>query len=116
MENGFGQRVRDLRLARRISLRRLAGIVGIDFTYLSKIENGKARPPSNEVIEKLARELNVDQEDLFALAARVSQADLRREVEKNPGVGALMRALQSGSLSQSQVERMLRIARDPEGV
>ncbi|MBL7065769.1 MAG: helix-turn-helix transcriptional regulator, partial [Anaerolineae bacterium] len=81
----FGERIRELRTTRdnRISLRDLARRVEIDFTYLSKIENGKVPPPSDEVIEKLARELEADLEELLALAAKVSQEDLRKAVAQD---------------------------------
>jgi transcriptional regulator with XRE-family HTH domain len=37
----FGGRVRELRRAKNLTLREVASKVDIDFTYLSKIENGK---------------------------------------------------------------------------
>jgi transcriptional regulator with XRE-family HTH domain len=46
-------------------------MVGVDFSYLSKIENGILPPPSEKVILKLAEALHADQDDLFALAGRV---------------------------------------------
>lgn len=108
----FGERIRELRTTRdnRISLRDLARRVGIDFTYLSKIENGKVPPPSDEVIEKLARELEVDLEELLALAAKVSQEDLRKAVAQDSRVGVLFRKLQSRDLTKEQIEQMLEIA------
>lgn len=41
-----------------MSQRDLSGRVGIDFTYLSKIENARVDPPSEGVIRKIARELS----------------------------------------------------------
>jgi len=38
----FGERLRELRKEQKISQRELATRVGVDFTYLSKIENGQA--------------------------------------------------------------------------
>jgi len=108
----FGERIRELRTTRdnRISLRDLARRVEIDFTYLSKIENGKVPPPSDEVIEKLARELEADLEELLALAAKVSQEDLRKAVAQDPRVGVLFRKLQSRDLTEEQLEQILEIA------
>ncbi len=108
----FGERIRELRTTRdnRISLRDLARRVEIDFTYLSKIENGKVPPPSDEVIEKLARELEADLEELLALAAKVSQEDLRKAVAQDPRVGVLFRKLQSRDLTKEQLEQILEIA------
>lgn len=64
----FGKRVRELRLAGRLSQKRLAGAAGIDFTYLSKIENGHRRPPRPGVIRALAAALSVGEEELLAAA------------------------------------------------
>ena len=53
----FGQHLRDLRKQARLSQRDLAEHAGIDFTYLSKIENERVEPPSEAVITRLARDL-----------------------------------------------------------
>lgn len=106
----FGERIRELRTGACISLRELARRVEIDFTYLSKIENGKVSPPSDEVIARLARELEADPEKLLALAAKVSQGDLRRAVAQDPRIGVLFRKLQSQGLSDKQLKQMLEIA------
>ena len=49
----FGARLRELRKQAGMSLRELADRVGIDFTYLSKIENGAMPPPSEKVLSLL---------------------------------------------------------------
>jgi transcriptional regulator with XRE-family HTH domain len=51
--------VRNLRLARSLSQRQLAGRMGVPRTYISKIENGKAMPTLSS-LERLARALQVD--------------------------------------------------------
>lgn len=59
----FGERIRELRKANDLSQRDLADKVGINFTYLSKIENGKldfAQFPSEETIRNLAQALGAD--------------------------------------------------------
>ena len=106
----FGRRLRELRQAKRLSQRDLAQQVSIDFTYLSKIENNRADPPSDDVIRSLAQALDADPEEMLALAAKVSQKELRKTVAEDPRVGVLFRKLQSGSLSRDQIGRMLRIS------
>ncbi len=64
----FGERVRELRQARGLSQRDLAERVGIDFDYLSKIENGRIEPPSEEVIRRVAGALGADADELLVLA------------------------------------------------
>jgi transcriptional regulator with XRE-family HTH domain len=40
----FGERLRQLRRERQMNQRALAERAGIDFTYLSKLENGRMAP------------------------------------------------------------------------
>lgn len=48
----FRQRLKELRKDKRMSQRDLASRVGIDFTYLSKIETGAMPAPSKNTIIK----------------------------------------------------------------
>ena len=50
----FPERLRSLRKEAKLSQRELADRVGVDFTYLSKIENNRVEPPSETVLKKLA--------------------------------------------------------------
>jgi transcriptional regulator with XRE-family HTH domain len=52
----------------------VAGRVGIEPAYLSKIERGEMPPPEEETIIRLADELGEDRDVRLALAARVSSA------------------------------------------
>ena len=53
----FPERLRTLRKQAQLSQRDLAERVGVDFTYLSKIENRRADPPSEAVLRSIAKEL-----------------------------------------------------------
>ena len=53
----FPERLRSLRKEAQLSQRDLAERVGVDFTYLSKIENGRVEPPSETVLRNISREL-----------------------------------------------------------
>ena len=53
----FPERLRSLRKEAQLSQRDLAERIGVDFTYLSKIENGRVEPPSEAVLKGVAREL-----------------------------------------------------------
>jgi transcriptional regulator with XRE-family HTH domain len=46
----FSTRLRELRIKARLTQRELAEKVGVDFSYLSKLENGVLPPPSEKVI------------------------------------------------------------------
>ena len=67
----FGKKLRELRSQAHLTQRELAQKIGVDFTYLSKIENGVLPPPSEKVLLLLAEVLNADRDELFALAGRV---------------------------------------------
>ncbi len=70
----FGQRVRQLRQAQKLTLRGLAARIGVGFTYLSKVENEKldfAAYPSDELILKLAKALKVDADELLLMAQKI---------------------------------------------
>jgi len=69
MNGNFGEKLRALRKASGLTLRGLAERVGVDFTYLSKIENGKAGYlPGADTIRKMAEALDTDALDLLQLA------------------------------------------------
>ena len=79
----FGQRLRELRKGRGMTLRGLAEAVGVDFTYLSKIENGKAGyMPGADTIRSLASELDADPLELLQFMVsrhRLTQSQRLRE-------------------------------------
>lgn len=81
----FGQRLRELRKEKRLSQKALAEIVGINFTYLSKIENERldfAQFPSEELIRKLAKALEGDEDELLILAQKIPEQIKRRVMER----------------------------------
>lgn len=71
----FGGRTRELRKQRGFTQRQLAQRIGVDFTYLSKIENDRLEhTPSIKAIQDLARALEVDELELMELANKVPPA------------------------------------------
>ncbi len=59
MSSDIGKMIREARQARGISLRALASQVGIHFSHLSKIENGKDQI-GRESLTRIAEELGID--------------------------------------------------------
>lgn len=60
----FGQKIKNLRKSKGISQEKLANLAEIDRTYLPTIEKGE-RNVSIEIVEKLAKALDVKIKDLF---------------------------------------------------
>lgn len=68
----FGRRIKELRQQRGLTQRQLAAGAGVDFTYLSKIENDRLEhTPSIKAIQDLARALDVDELELMELANKL---------------------------------------------
>jgi transcriptional regulator with XRE-family HTH domain len=68
----FGERIRELRKEKGMTLREVAERAGIDFTYLSKIETGGIPyTPAVKTIRQLAEALKVDSIDLLTLADKL---------------------------------------------
>ena len=115
----FGERVRELRNAKGWSLRDLAEQVGVGFTYLSRVENGRLNYgdyPSNALIHRLADSLDADEEELLVLAERVPDRIRQRVLERPDVFGRLadlddrsldrvIAALDSGSRKSSRKAR-----------
>ena len=111
----FAERLRQARQARaasdpHFSLRRLAGRVGIEPSYLSKIERAEQPPPGEGVIRKLAAELGEDEDVFLALAGKVS-GDLLAIIRARPQLFAqLLRQLKE--MPDQTVQRVSREVRD----
>lgn len=111
----FGPAVRTIRERlreddRRYSVRQVAGRVGIEPAYLSKIERGEVAPPSEATTVRLAKELGEDPDVMLALAGKVS-ADLQAIIRKRPQLFAeLIRQLKEAP--DKAVLRVVREVRD----
>src|SRR5262245_46664772 len=73
---GFGNRLRAMRTAKGLSQRALGERVGVSFTYISKVENGKldfGDYPSEDLIRRLAAALDADEEELLLLAEKIPE-------------------------------------------
>ena len=117
MDNDFGTYVRSHREAlraedRTFSVRQVAARVGIEPSYLSKIERGDQAPPGEATIISIATELGEDPDVLLALAGKVS-TDLREAILKRPTLFAeLIRELKNQP--DHAVLRIVREVRDGE--
>ena len=94
----FGAHIRRRREALRaddpaMSLRGVAGRIGVEPSYLSKVERDEVPPPSEAKILALAEVLGEDPDVLLAMAGKVS-ADLQQVILQRPvEFAALIRQL-----------------------
>jgi HTH-type transcriptional regulator, competence development regulator len=113
----FGSYIRERREAlrtedRAFSVRQVAYRMGVQPSYLSKVERDEVAPPSEETTRKLAYELGMDADVLLALAGKVS-SDLQEVIRKRPALFAeLIRSLKE--TPDRAVIRLVREVRDGE--
>lgn len=107
----FGETLRDLRVAQDLGLRETAAKVGISPAYLSRIERGKEKPPSAEVIKALARVLAADPDVLFRLSSS-TDPEMTEFLHGHPEIMTLLRFLREHHASDSEVQRLMKLASD----
>ena len=74
----FAKKLKALRKLRKLTQEQLAELVGVDFRYISLLENAKSFP-SCDLIEKLTLALKVEYSDLFTFEDNMT----REEIETN---------------------------------
>jgi transcriptional regulator with XRE-family HTH domain len=102
----FGEVLKEKRRAAGLSQRQLAERAGVDFSYISKLENDRLPAPAADTTARLAACLGCPVEDLLA-AARKMPAGLSDSVTNAP---AAIRFLQEASrmrLTAEEWDRML---------
>ena len=104
----FGQAIRQLRMERGLTQRVVAAAVGVDFTYLSKLENDRGEPPSEKLVRELARVLDGEPEELLALAGWIP-GELRERAQTDVNFARFLRRLPT--LDQPELEKIYRQAK-----
>lgn len=107
----FGDQLKQYRNRAGLTQRQLAEKAGLDFTYVSKIENGKVPPPTRDTVEALAKQLKLsDAEHLeFVALAGTIPIDMERWVVAQPRARYLYRSLRERlrDLPLDEQERLL---------
>lgn len=98
----FGGRIRAARMREKITLRKFAEMVGVSPTYISQIERNEYDPPSIERIEKIAKLLRLNADELSALAKR-TPVDLEMVFQKHPNqIADFLRTARNLNVEQLQ--------------
>ena len=66
----FGEILRKLRSDAGLGIKRLAPELGVNYSYLSKLENGEAGP-SHEFVERVAHYFHYDEDKLLLSAGKI---------------------------------------------
>ena len=86
----LGEFIREQRNVGQMSLRKLSELAGVSNPYLSQIERG-LRKPSAEILQQIARALEISSETLYVRAGILDEPDgipdLIGEIRRDPFIG-----------------------------
>ena len=86
----LGEFIREQRNVGQMSLRKLSELAGVSNPYLSQIERG-LRKPSAEILQQIARALEISSETLYVRAGILDEPDgipdLIAEIRRDPFIG-----------------------------
>lgn len=101
----FGATLRLLRVNAGLSLRELAGQLGVSSAYLSRVENGHDAPPTPDRLVQLARALGQPPDLLLDLAGRVSTV-VGTYLQRQPAAGALFLEVARRQLGAAEIAEL----------
>ena len=105
MEQTFGHTLRELRRSKGISQRELAAMVGVDFSYISKIENDRLPPPAADTTVKICNALETSPDTLLALSGKIP-SELRDTIGSSPAAMQFVRSAKSMDLTEQEWEEL----------
>ncbi len=112
MEITFGAMLRTLRRQAGLSQRELARRARLDFSYISKVENGRLPPPAADTIVLLCSILGVPADDLLAATHKLP-TDVEEKISASAIAQAFLREAQS--LTDDQWQQLTQALRQLKG-
>ncbi len=114
MKNLFGTTLREHRRTAGISQRELANQTGLDFSYISKMENGHIPPPAADTVVLIAKVLKVPPEELLALTGKIPSS-IQQSISTNPNAQTFLREVQEMGLTDDEWKKMVKSLKDLRG-
>jgi transcriptional regulator with XRE-family HTH domain len=105
MEKTFGQLLKEIRRSVGVSQRDLAAQVGVDFSYISKLENDRLSPPAADTTVRICEILEVVPDQLLALAGKLPTG-ASQMISSNPSAQQFMREAQMMGLSDAEWKQL----------
>jgi len=102
----FGQKLKQFRRAKSVSQRELAAAVGVDFSYISKIENDKLPPPAADTILKISTALGIDSESLISESGKLP-SNIKKMVTNNPEAIRFFNTADNMNLSSEEWRKLI---------
>lgn len=110
----FGEKLRALRRASKVTQRELAHQVGVDFSYISKLENDRLPPPAADTLLSICEVLDVNPDELLALTGKLP-SDIQETVGKSRVAQRFLREAQRLDLNDEDWEKMIKSLKEMRG-
>jgi transcriptional regulator with XRE-family HTH domain len=102
----LGEIIKQRRLARKWSLKKLGEEIGVTAAYVGDLEANR-RLPSADLIQRLSLALDIPKSELAAVDSRLSP-DLREWIEERPDLISLLRSLRTSTQADMLIQRFAR--------
>jgi transcriptional regulator with XRE-family HTH domain len=109
MNDTFGKMIRRLRLDADLGLRELARLINKSPGYLSDVEHDHVKPPSEDVILKIAAALNVDKTELLTMAQKMDP-EISSYVALKPEAADFLRMAKEKEFDRADWETLSKLA------
>ncbi len=102
----FGETIKELREEKGLNLRGFAKEMLLSPTFISRLERGEDVRPSEEKVKRMAKFLGADENELLALAGRVS-TELQDIIRKHPKeLAAFLRTVDNEKVQPEDINKM----------
>lgn len=105
MGQTFGRVLREIRRSKKMSQRVLAEKVGVDFSYISKVENDRLPPPAADTIVRICTALEVPVEELLALKGKMP-SEFEDALGSSPAALKFVNQAQAMGLTEAEWEKL----------
>ena len=97
----FGQTLKEIRRSKGVTQRQLAAAVGVDFSYISKVENDRMPPPAADTIVKICEKLGVPSDELLAMTGKMP-TPVKEAISENRAAQQFLREAQTMTLTEDE--------------
>jgi transcriptional regulator with XRE-family HTH domain len=110
MALSFGELLREKRRAAGLSQRELAKRAGLDFSYISKVENGRQRPPAADTVVRLCNILGTPVDEMLAAVGKIPD-EVEKKISTSPAAQGFLQEAGLMRLSEEEWRRLADVLR-----
>jgi transcriptional regulator with XRE-family HTH domain len=106
MKVKVGELLRLKRIEKEYTLEKVSSMIGVSINYISALEKGNKSNPSDDIVVKLAKLYELDEEDLF-LAFKKVPLSTKQEVEEHPSLAKALSQIRNDKEMSHEKKEML---------